>query len=379
VLDNTGGVLTAVESLSLPRGQWTITSTATAVNFGAGDFIRCRIDDGLNPLDGGSTTYLAGTVGDLANAATAKTSSPLTVRLACEHDADASNQIYIDPGATLLAVKGGPIQQPPGTATRLTSPSVVQGRTSGATTLTQNAPTTVTSVSLGAGTWAVRANLSAVAFGGSGWAVCELDGPTGEQGFTEVDAGHSVDLVSEIVTQAVFSLGTASAISVSCYSVYTGGMYVDAGATITATLVASPDLVAAGSGAHALTDAGATLTTVFQQKLPAGDWRMTSVSNAYARNPNGSVGGAQDFVRCSLFAGKKQIDGGATALIVSSSDSGNYEQQVLNTATHTATVAWTLKLKCLHDSSIATGSHWTISLDSPVIAIQKGPIRSRVT
>ena len=58
-LPDPGGTLLAVKSLALPAGSWTVTANLTAVNFGAGDFIRCQLQDNGTLFSGGSTVYLA--------------------------------------------------------------------------------------------------------------------------------------------------------------------------------------------------------------------------------------------------------------------------------------------------------------------------------
>src|SRR6202035_3323542 len=40
-LPDAGATLQYVESVNLAKGSWTVTSNATAVNFGPGDYIRC--------------------------------------------------------------------------------------------------------------------------------------------------------------------------------------------------------------------------------------------------------------------------------------------------------------------------------------------------
>ena len=82
---------TTVETLTLAKGSWTISSNITVVDV--------------------------------------KAAAPFTVTLDCSHDANAtsSNQFYIDPGATLLAVNGGPINGAARTAKA--APTVLQRRT----------------------------------------------------------------------------------------------------------------------------------------------------------------------------------------------------------------------------------------------------------
>lgn len=58
VLSDAGGTLNTVESVTLAKGWWTVTSNTTAVNFGPGDFIRCHLDANGTAIDGGETTYL---------------------------------------------------------------------------------------------------------------------------------------------------------------------------------------------------------------------------------------------------------------------------------------------------------------------------------
>ncbi len=127
-LNNTGGVQTQIESLVLNSGSWTVTSNLTAIDFGSGDFVRCHLQAGATDIDGGATVFLADRVAGIVNAGTMVASKKVTIGLFCDHDKNAAtaNQFYIDPGATITAVEGGPIQAPGMTVSK---PKVVEART----------------------------------------------------------------------------------------------------------------------------------------------------------------------------------------------------------------------------------------------------------
>jgi hypothetical protein len=381
VLSSSGGVSTTIQTLSLPRGSWTITSNVTAVDFTGGDYVRCALRNGGTEFDGGSTTYLQDTVADLSNAGVVKTSAAAAITLTCSHDhASSSGQFYVDPGATLTAVAAeGPIKGPSADAA---SATVVQERTTAQVPLTPQ-DTAVVSARLGVGTWAVRASLSAVDFAGIDTVVCYLEGPSGEFDYQEVAVGDSDVIVSNLTVQGIDSLTKITTVSVTCYSFETDNVYIDAGATVTATLVPTPsNLVTAPRRAVTLSDTGGAPTKVFHLRMPAGAWRVSSTVTTTVANPDGSNGSETDFVRCGLLSGKKAIDGGATVLINavdSANDGGNYEQEIVNSGTFTATKPWTLSLSCSHDNTISNGSHWVAIASSPALAIQQGPIKATVT
>lgn len=97
------------------------------------------------------------------------------------------NQFYIDPGATITAVEGGPIEAPGVTASQ---PTVVEGRSTANTPLAENTFTPVTTVTLPKGKWAVHANGSGVNFSDFDWAYCVVDTSAGSVSDDYSEAGH---------------------------------------------------------------------------------------------------------------------------------------------------------------------------------------------
>ena len=109
----------ALKQVTVPAGTWIVTAKANPVNFGAADYVRCRI------LVGGTQRDAAATL--LGNAAPAPTgemgpsvaeivlqtaftsTSSKTVKLDCQHDFPYPG-IYVDPGASIMIVKApGPL------------------------------------------------------------------------------------------------------------------------------------------------------------------------------------------------------------------------------------------------------------------------------
>ncbi len=228
----------------------------------------------------------------------------------------------------------------------------MQQRSTAQVPLGPQSGTLVTSVRVGAGTWALRANLSAVDFGTFDFAECELVNGASDLGDQQVVVGHSDVIVSNFVVQGAFTTTKSATVQLLCSAAQTTGVYIDPGATLTATLVPTPANLVSGEGGGLLSDTGGAQTKVFHEKLPAGAWRVSSVMTTDVANPNGSIGGATDFVRCTLLAGTRSIDGGATVLINtvdSAGDYGNFEQAIVNTGTFTAKQPWTLNVSCSHD------------------------------
>jgi hypothetical protein len=375
-LPDAAGAPQIVEDLFLPGGPWTVTSNATAVNFGPGDFIRCQLRASGTLIDGGATTYLANRVGGLVNVATWQTGAGFVAELICSHDNAASypGQFYFDPGITLTAVRGGPISSP--TVHTNATPAVVQSRTSSSVGLTYNSPqgTTVTSVALTAGTWALVANLSAVDFTNPDSIDCFLYGPAGVTVFSSepnVDAGPADAFVSSVALAGSVVLGPAGGtVAVQCLGRQATGLYVDPGATLTATLVQSAsNLSGKVLAGEALPDSGGVSANVMSRSMPAGAWRITSMVAVGLRAPNNGYAGGNDFVRCGLLANGARIDGGATARWLPD----DHWQEIVNSGTFTATTRWTLTLSCAHDGTISNGDHWTV-LDGIVLDVRKGPI-----
>ena len=364
-----GGLLTTVESVTLASGSWTVTSNATAVNFGAGDYVRCQLDVNNRLIDGGATTYLAGRVAGVVNAATWKSSTGFTVALLCEHDHDGtSQQFYFDPGVTLTAMRGGPISST--TVHGSGSPTVVQARTTSSVSVPRSGAAVATAA-LPAGNWAILAKLSVVDFGNRDYIQCWTSGSPGvgvRSDFPLVGVSSTNTYVADLTVEADASVpsggGTAT---LTCATTYNSPVYLDPGATITATLVPRPnhltDQFISGASGVQLADAGATPVDVATLPMHAGAWRVTTELSA-------QVGGGfgNDFVRCSLWAGTTMIDGGATVLVTYDSDI----QEIVNAGSFTSSAAWTLRLSCSHDHPAPFSKHWFVN--GIAVAVNKGPI-----
>jgi hypothetical protein len=107
-LSDTGGILTKIELINVPAGNWSVTGKAAIVNFAASDIGRCalllngtQVDGSGSELGGGSNfPAVAVLTTQYAFSATATTK----VELACSHDADIVGQ-YVDAAASLMIVK----------------------------------------------------------------------------------------------------------------------------------------------------------------------------------------------------------------------------------------------------------------------------------
>ena len=292
----------------------------------------------------------------------------------CDHDhaAGSAGQFYIDPGATLTAVKGGPISGP-GVAPAGT-PTVVESRSTSQVSLLDDQSEPVTSVNLTPGTWAVTAKASAVNFSSLDWATCFVTLTSGGTAtnsapFVGVGGADSVVSVVDVEDAATVPSGGAT-MTLNCDSSFANDVYIDPGATLTATKVAPTALSDVLIGQVALPDTGGQAKAVSTQKnFPAGAWRVRTQVLVGFRNPNNSWGGGRDFVRCTIKAKGASIDGGATELVSVESNI----QQIVNAGSFTAKAPWTLILSCSHDVTNTTAGHWTVD-EGAVQAINKGPI-----
>lgn len=368
-LSNTGGVQTQVESVVLSKGSWTITSNLDAINFGAGDFVRCHLQSDATAIDGGATVFLANRVANIVNSGTVVTTKKSTIALFCEHDKNAAtaNQFYIDPGATITAVQGGPIEAPGVTASQ---PTVVEGRSTANTPLAENTFTPVTTVTLPKGKWAVHANGSGVNFSDFDWAYCVVDTSAGSvsDNYSEAGTEGTDAAAAEIDLEAKVTVPTGGAtVTLNCDSDFSTSPYIDAGATLIATktgatVVAVPQVE--------ISDTGGTLTTLATKTMPAGSWRITGEVGIEYRYPNNSVGGARDFVRCELQANGHIIGSSQTQEMT---EEGNI-QDIVDSATNTSSKSWTLGIACSHDAN-NTGEqgHWAVD-QGDLAAVNQGPI-----
>jgi hypothetical protein len=368
-LSQTGGVQTQVESVALSAGSWTITSNLSAIDFGSGDFVRCHLQSDTTDIDGGATIFLANRVADIVNAGTVVNTKKATIALFCDHDKNAasSNQFYIDPGATITAVEGGPIEGP---GQSLSKPTVVEARSTANTPLNENTFGPVTSVILPKGNWALQGNGSDVNFGDFDFGACEIDTTAGsiddnnwgEAGTDGTDAA-AADI--DVLATAKIPAGGAT-VNFDCESEFTSSTYIDAGATLTATKTAATDIDLPGV---AISDSGGTLTTVATEAMPAGAWRVNSNAAIGFENPNNSWGGSGDFVRCELLAGKHVLGSAQTQELTTNANI----QTIVNSGTYTSTKSWTLKEACSHDHLNTEPGHYTV-FSGNLVGVNQGPI-----
>jgi hypothetical protein len=367
-LSNSGGVQTQVASLVLAKGSWTITSNLSAINFGAGDFVRCGLQSDGTAIDGGATVFLANRVANVVNAGTVVATKKTTITLLCEHDKNAAtaNQFYIDPGATITAVEGGPIKAPGISASQ---PTVVEGRSTASTPLAENTFTPVTTIKVPQGKWEVHANGSGVNFSDFDWAYCVVDTSAGsisdnytEAGTEGTDAAAAdLDLEAKVTAPA-----SGATLTLNCDSDFSTTPYIDAGATLIATKTAST-VVAVPQ--VEISDTGGTLTTLATKTMPAGSWRITGEVGIEYRYPNNSVGGVRDFVRCELQANGHIIGSSQTQEMT---EEGNI-QDIVDSATNTSTKSWTLGVACSHDANNTGTGHWAVD-QGDLAAVNQGPI-----
>jgi hypothetical protein len=367
-LSNSGGVQTQVASLVLAKGSWTITSNLSAINFGAGDFVRCGLQSDGTAIDGGATVFLANRVANVVNAGTVVATKKTTITLLCEHDKNAAtaNQFYIDPGATITAVEGGPIKAPGISASQ---PTVVEGRSTASTPLAENTFTPVTTIKVPQGKWEVHANGSGVNFSDFDLAYCVVDTSAGsisdnytEAGTEGTDAAAAdLDLEAKVTAPA-----SGATLTLNCDSDFSTTPYIDAGATLIATKTAST-VVAVPQ--VEISDTGGTLTTLATKTMPAGSWRITGEVGIEYRYPNNSVGGVRDFVRCELQANGHIIGSSQTQEMT---EEGNI-QDIVDSATNTSTKSWTLGVACSHDANNTGTGHWAVD-QGDLAAVNQGPI-----
>jgi hypothetical protein len=108
-----------LKQVTIPAGTWVVTAKANPVNFGAADYVRCRI-----VINGTQRDAAATLVGNAAPAPTGEmgpsvaeimlqtaitTTSSRTFKLDCQHDFPYAG-IYVDPGASIMIVRApGPL------------------------------------------------------------------------------------------------------------------------------------------------------------------------------------------------------------------------------------------------------------------------------
>jgi hypothetical protein len=109
-LSTTGGTQLTLLSATLPAGSWVVTSELTAVDFFAGDFVRCNLQAGTTTI-GAATTTVGGAntaVADIVVMGAIKSSSGFSLTVKCAHDQNTpsgSLPPYFDARAVLWAHK----------------------------------------------------------------------------------------------------------------------------------------------------------------------------------------------------------------------------------------------------------------------------------
>ena len=117
-LSDTGAPV-AILSVTIPAGTWVVTAKANPVNFGAADYVRCRIMVGTTQKDAGATLLgnaapgptgeMGPSVAQIALQTAITTTSSKVFKLDCQHDFPTPG-IYVDPGARIMVVRApGPL------------------------------------------------------------------------------------------------------------------------------------------------------------------------------------------------------------------------------------------------------------------------------
>jgi hypothetical protein len=117
-LSDTGAPV-AITQVTVPAGTWVVTAKANPVNFGAADYVRCRLMVGTTQKDAaatlignaapGPTGETGPSVAEIVLQTAIKTTASRVFKLDCQHDFPYPG-IYVDPGASLMIVKApGPL------------------------------------------------------------------------------------------------------------------------------------------------------------------------------------------------------------------------------------------------------------------------------
>jgi len=108
-----------LKQVTLPAGTWLVTAKANPVNFGAADYVRCRIVVGGVQRDAAATLVgnaapaptgeMGPSVAEIVLQTAITTTASKTFKLDCQHDFPYPG-IYVDPGASIMVVKApGPL------------------------------------------------------------------------------------------------------------------------------------------------------------------------------------------------------------------------------------------------------------------------------
>ena len=108
-LSDTGAPV-AILAVTVPAGTWVVNAKVNPVNFGAADYVRCRIMVGTTQKDAGATLLgnaapgptgeMGPSVAQIALQAVVTTTSSKVFKVDCQHDFPTPG-IYVDPGAKI--------------------------------------------------------------------------------------------------------------------------------------------------------------------------------------------------------------------------------------------------------------------------------------
>ena len=111
-LSDTGAPV-PILSVNVPAGKWIVNAKVNPVNFGAADYVRCRIMVGTSQKDAGATLLgnaapgptgeMGPSVAQIALQAVVTTTSSKDFKVDCQHDFPTPG-IYVDPGAKITVV-----------------------------------------------------------------------------------------------------------------------------------------------------------------------------------------------------------------------------------------------------------------------------------
>ncbi len=108
-LSDTGAPV-AILAVTVPAGTWVVNAKVNPVNFGAADYVRCRIMVGTTQKDAGATLLgnaapgptgeMGPSVAQIALQTVVTTTSSKVFKVDCQHDFPTPG-IYVDPGAKI--------------------------------------------------------------------------------------------------------------------------------------------------------------------------------------------------------------------------------------------------------------------------------------
>ena len=117
-LSSTGSPV-AITKVTVPAGTWVVTAKANPVNFGAADYLRCRLMVGTAQKDAaatllgnaapGPTGETGPSVAEIVLQTAITTTVSKVFKLDCQHDFPTPG-MYVDPGASIMVVRApGPL------------------------------------------------------------------------------------------------------------------------------------------------------------------------------------------------------------------------------------------------------------------------------